>query len=104
MTAEKQVPVKAKIPGTKDASVKHTSAIKCKQNAATTKTLVKRPVSTKPIIKTVTAVVNKTPVKTVLIKQSKTHNKAKTTKVKMARDSFTMPKDEYTKLSLLKLR
>lgn len=36
--------------------------------------------------------------------RGKRHEKANPNKVKMARDSFTMPKDEYAQLKLLKTR
>ena len=70
------------------------------------KTLAK-PVA-KPITKTTVkpATKAKPVVKKVNIKKSnkKVPKKAKPEKVKMERDSFTMPKDEYAQLTLLKAR
>lgn len=60
---------------------------------------VKR-VATKP-----TATMGKTvPIKTTIVKHSEPENKIKPSKIKMARDSFTMPKDEYAQLAKLKAR
>jgi hypothetical protein len=72
------------------------------------KPIAKKPVAAKPMAKPATiakplakvvpkAAVAKKPVK-------KTEKKAKPEKVKMERDSFTMPKDEYAQIALLKAR
>ena len=58
------------------------------------KALVKPATKAKPVVK-------KTNVKKIDKKDTK---KVKPEKVKMERDSFTMPKDEYAQLSLLKAR
>ena len=68
-----------------------------------TKPVTKPPVA-KAIVKPATKVkpvVTKTNTKKTAKKDTK---KVKTEKVKMERDSFTMPKDEYAQLSLLKAR
>ena len=77
--------------------------------------------ATKPVTQPVTKPVTKPPVAKVIAKPAnkakpvvtktntkktakKDPKKVKTEKVKMERDSFTMPKDEYAQLSLLKAR
>ena len=66
----------------------------------------------KPVIKTAAKLATKAkPVAKVIAKKANTKKsakkdtkKAKPEKVKMERDSFTMPKDEYAQLTLLKAR
>ena len=77
--------------------------------------------ATKPVTQPVTKPVTKPPVAKAIVKPAtkvkpvvtktntkktakKDPKKVKTEKVKMERDSFTMPKDEYAQLSLLKAR
>lgn len=67
------------------------------------KTPVKRVVSN--VVPKTAAIIKKTePIKTTIVKQSKPEDKTKPSKMKMARDSFTMPKEEYGQLGLLKTR
>ncbi len=58
--------------------------------------------ATKPAAKT--TVITKSIVKTAPPKKDKEDKKAKAEKVKMERDSFTMPKDEYALIAALKGR
>jgi hypothetical protein len=64
-------------------------------------------VAAKPVAKTAAPAAKKTATATVAKTASKAvaaNDKAKTPKVKMERDSFTMPKDEYAQIAALKKR
>lgn len=82
-----------------------------KPTTATTpaKTVANKPATTKPVAKKTTPVAAKptvakaAPTKTVKAKAEKPV-KEKTPKLKMERDSFTMPKTEYAQFSVLKER
>jgi hypothetical protein len=77
-----------------------------------------RPATAKPVVKPVTKTAVSAPAKVVAkpvskpkakmpankTAQKKVVKKAKSEKVKMERDSFTMPKDEYTQITLMKAR
>jgi len=59
----------------------------------------------KPVVDKTISNVNKIkPIKTTTVQQTGAENKIKPNKMKMARDSFTMPKDEYAQLANLKNR
>jgi len=59
----------------------------------------------KPVVDKTISNVNKiAPIKTTTVKQTGVEHKLKPNKMKMARDSFTMPKDEYAQLANLKNR
>lgn len=64
---------------------------------AQTKVTTKPAVTAKPAAKAAPKVIAKKPAK-------KAEKKAKPEKIKMERDSFTMPKEEYAQISLLKAR
>ena len=70
------------------------------------KPAAKRPVAAKPAVAKAAAakVVTKSSAKAKPVAKAKSAPKAKSLKVKMERDSFTMPKDEYAQLALLKAR
>lgn len=70
--------------------------------SAATKAVVSKVTMKKPVVKKVTKV--KAPVARKPAAKAKSAIKAKPLKVKMERDSFTMPKDEYAQLTLLKVR
>lgn len=65
--------------------------------------LATKPVS-KPTDKTVKPMVKPVVKKAVPSRTVTTDKKAKPQKVKMERDSFTMPKEEYAKIAVLKAR
>ncbi len=75
---------------------------------ATVKPVAKKPVVAKPMAKP--AIAAKPAIKVALKVSAakkptkKAEKKAKPEKVKMERDSFTMPKDEYAQIALLKVR
>lgn len=101
-------------------------ALKTKPAATTTATpktakpVVAKPAATvtaaKPAVKAAPAAAKKTaattpakkvipaPVAKVIAKSTAASDKAKTPKIKMERDSFTMPKDEYAQIAALKKR
>ena len=95
------------------AAIQNAAKAETKPAAAkptTKKPAVKKSVVAKPASKTVVrkptikkAVVVKKPA-TKATTPKKLVKKAKSNKVKMERDSFTMPKDEYAQLTLLKAR
>ncbi len=72
------------------------------------KPIAKKPVVAKPMAKPamIAKPLAKVAPKAAVAKKSvkKTEKKAKQEKVKMERDSFTMPKDEYAQIALLKAR
>ena len=78
-------------PTTKKPAVKKSVVAK-----PASKTVVRKPTIKKAIVVKKPATKATTPKKLV--------KKAKSNKVKMERDSFTMPKDEYAQLTLLKAR
>jgi hypothetical protein len=109
MTTEKKVASKA-IPSktSSTAAVKPARKTPVRRRTTTAKTAVNRTTQTTA---TKTAAKPKTTptVQVVNAKQKKTEKKAKpskekSSKVKMERDSFTMPKDEYSQLASLKAR
>jgi hypothetical protein len=82
---------------------------KAKSATAAKKPLTTKPAAKvaakKPVARPVAKVVVKTPTKTTTAKPAKkAAKKAKSEKVKMERDSFTMPKDEYAQITLMKAR
>jgi hypothetical protein len=86
--AAKKAP--AKKPAAKKVTPMKTAATAVKPAATPTKALVAK---------------KSAPKKTAAKKPTKTTaKKAKTEKVKMERDSFTMPKDEYAQITLMKAR
>lgn len=99
--------VVAKKPVAKKPAVKKpviTKAVATKPaapKAATTKVMAKptiaKPIAAKPVTKL-------TPKTTAKKPEKKTEKKSKSDKVKMERDSFTMPKDEYAQIAVLKMR
>jgi hypothetical protein len=62
-----------------------------------TKPTIAKPITAKPVSKL-------TPKTTEKKLEKKTDKKTKSDKVKMERDSFTMPKDEYAQIAVLKTR
>lgn len=91
MTVEQKVVPKA-VPSKVSKPTAKRTAIK--------KTPVKRSITTKKPVVT-TPVAEKQVIEKVIVNADKT---AKPGKVKMERDSFTMPKDEYAQLAVLKTR
>jgi len=105
MTTEKKAASKAvpsKASNTTTAKPKATPVVakRPSRRTTTTKAPVKRKAATKTQAKPQASVV----VKTVSDKKTKAEKKGKSGKVKMERDSFTMPKDEYAQFSVLKSR
>jgi hypothetical protein len=87
-----KTPVASKKPASKPAAPK-----------PSTKPTASKPVTPKPIAKP--ALVTKPVAKlTPKVTTKKVEKKAKSEKVKMERDSFTMPKDEYAQIAVLKTR
>lgn len=66
-------------------------------------TVTKAPVK-RIATKTITTIDKVDPIKTTIVKQSESDNKIKPAKMKMVRDSFTIPREEYAQLGLLKVR
>ena len=102
--------------GLKPAAPK-TATVKPVTKSPTTKTAVATKPAAKPVVKstampkatavkpTSTKAANKSVAKKTVKKVSKQDDKKpKAEKVKMERDSFTMPKDEYAQIALLKAR
>jgi hypothetical protein len=84
--------IKSAKPETNSAQVK----------AGAKKAVIKKPIVTKPVVaKTIST---KPATKAKPVAKVKAASKAKPQKVKMERDSFTMPKHEYAQLTLLKAR
>jgi len=86
-------PVASKPVATKKPAVKVAAKTPVAAKTAIAKPAVSKPAVTKPAIK----VVNKTTA-------SAEKDKPKASKVKMERDSFTMPKEEYAQIATLKKR
>lgn len=86
-------PVASKPVATKKPAVKVAAKTPVAAKTAIAKPAVSKPAVTKPAIK----VVNKTIA-------SAEKDKPKASKVKMERDSFTMPKEEYAQIATLKKR
>lgn len=86
-------PVASKPVATKKPAVKVAAKTPVAAKTAIAKPAVSKPALTKPAIK----VVNKTTA-------SAEKDKPKASKVKMERDSFTMPKEEYAQIATLKKR
>lgn len=86
-------PVATKKPAVKVAAKTPVAAKTAIAKPTASKPAISKPAATKPAIK----VVNKTTV-------SAEKDKPKASKVKMERDSFTMPKEEYAQISTLKKR
>ena len=106
-------PVTPKAPATSGAAKpviasKPAAAKPVAKKPAVKKPIAKKPVVAKPIAKpaTITKPLAKVALKAAVAKKpvKKTEKKAKPEKVKMERDSFTMPKDEYAQIALLKAR
>ncbi len=92
--AEKSAP---KTPATKTAVAAKTAAKPLVKSITTPKTTAAKSTSTK--------IPNKIVTKKAVKKDNKQDvKKPKAEKVKMERDSFTMPKDEYAQIALLKAR
>lgn len=91
------------IATTKGASDK--KKVPVANKTAAKKTMAVKPTTTKPAVKATTAVKTKaaTPVKSAT-KAAKVAKPEKAPKLKMERDSFTMPKVEYAQLYVLKER
>jgi hypothetical protein len=70
----------------------------------TKKPVVKKAAKSKPVITNLLAPKAKTTLAKKPAPKAKSSEKSKSQKVKMERDSFTMPKDEYSQLGLLKTR
>lgn len=93
-------PVSAKV-GAKKSAAKKSAA----KRPVATKPAVAKPVAAKVVAKPVASrVVAKPSAKAKPVVKAKSAPKAKSYKVKMERDSFTMPKEEYAQLALLKAR
>ncbi len=100
MTTEKKVV--SKVTSTAVAKSK-TVAKPTRQSPARRTTASKTVV--KPVVdKTISNVNKVATIKTSTVKQAGGENNLKPNKMKMARDSFTMPKDEYAQLAILKIR
>lgn len=87
--------------------VKKTEPVKAAAvKPATTKAVTTKTTITKPAVKTAVPAkpVNKASVAKVVVKKTEKVAKEKTPKLKMERDSFTMPKAEYAQLYVLKER
>jgi hypothetical protein len=84
-------PVISKAVATKPAAPK----------TAATKVMAKPTIAKNTVAKPVTKLTPKTTAKKP---EKKTEKKSKSDKVKMERDSFTMPKDEYAQIAVLKMR
>lgn len=98
----------AAIPATTKTVAKKTAAKKpAVKKTLIAKPAVAKPIAAKPVAKataTNSAIKAKPMAKSKPIPKSKPAAKAKPQKIKMERDSFTMPKDEYAQLALLKAR
>jgi hypothetical protein len=70
----------------------------------TKKPVVKKAAKSKPVITNLLVTKAKTTLAKKPAPKVKSSEKSKSQKVKMERDSFTMPKDEYSQLGLLKTR
>lgn len=79
------------------------TAAKTAANPVAIKPAAAKPTSSKPVAKAKSAA-NSKPKKSAKKSDAKDPKKDKVEKVKMERDSFTMPKDEYAQLTLLKAR
>lgn len=101
MTTEKQAVSKVtnKVAVTSEAGSKPSRKPPVRRTTVT-KVPVKR-IATK---KTITTIDKVDPIKTTIVKQSESDNKIKPAKMKMVRDSFTIPREEYAQLGLLKVR
>lgn len=86
-------PVASKPPATKKPAVKVAAKTPVAAKTTIAKAPAAKPATSKPAIK----VVNKTTV-------TAEKDKPKVSKVKMERDSFTMPKEEYAQIATLKKR
>ncbi|PPD54321.1 MAG: hypothetical protein CTY10_07810 [Methylotenera sp.] len=97
-----------KTPIPKTAAKKPAAKTPVKASAATKPTTAKPAVKStiaKPAVAKPTPTASKNIVKKAVKKDSKLDDKKpKSDKVKMERDSFTMPKDEYAQIALLKAR
>jgi hypothetical protein len=107
--ASKPAPAKAapmKVVAPKPAPAKVAAAKPVPTKAAATKSAPAKVVTKKPAAKAPAATKPTTTVKTVAkpAAKAKADSKAKPQKVKMERDSFTMPKEEYAQLAILKTR
>jgi hypothetical protein len=101
-------PVAAK-PATATPAAKPAVAKPAATKSPATKAAAKPAVkaAAKPVAKTAAPAAKKTasaPVAKAASKAAVANEKAKTPKVKMERDSFTMPKDEYAQIAALKKR
>lgn len=95
----KPAPVKA--VSTKPAPAKAVAKKTAVKKTAIAKPTVAKPVAAKVVVK---PAVKKPAAKAKSVVKAKSAPKAKSQKVKMERDSFTMPKEEYAQLTLLKAR
>lgn len=100
MTTEKQAVSKVtnKVAVTSEAGSKPSRKPPVRRTTVT-KAPVKR-IATK----TITTIDKVDPIKTTIVKRSESDNKIKLAKMKMVRDSFTIPREEYAQLGLLKVR
>lgn len=90
-----QAPASPVAKSTKPTTTKSTP-VKTAAKAVAPKTTAVKPAA-KPIVAKAKVTVNKT-------KTAIKETKVKTRKAKMERDSFTMPKDEYAQITILKAR
>ena len=105
MTTEKKATPKV----TSTVTVKSEPVPKTARRTGVRRTTVSKTTVTKtPVKRTATktaTILNKADsVKVLTAKQTDAEKKVKLGKMKMARDSFTMPKEEYAQLALLKTR
>jgi hypothetical protein len=100
MTTEKKVVSKA----ASTAVAKSKAVSKPTRQSPARRTTASKTV-VKPVVdKAISNVDKMSPIKTTTVKKTGIENKLKPNKMKMARDSFTMPKDEYAQLANLKNR
>ncbi len=104
VTAKKPVAKKpaVKKPVAKKPVISKAVAAKPAAPKATATKVIAKPTIAKPI--TAKPVTKLTPKTTEKKLEKKTEKKTKSDKVKMERDSFTMPKDEYAQIAVLKTR
>lgn len=107
-TAAVKPVVKAIKPATPKVVAKKSVAKKpAVKKPAAKKVVISKAVAVKPVAPKATAakpVTKITPKTSAKKPEKKTEKKSKSDKVKMERDSFTMPKDEYAQIAVLKTR
>lgn len=100
MTTEKKTVSKV----TNKVAVKSEAGSKLSRQPSVRRTTVTKAPVKRTAAKTIPTIGNIEPIKTTIVKQSESENKVKSTKMKMVRDSFTIPREEYAQLGLLKVR